>query len=90
MYLHPNTHVRTLTHSLSLSLPTHTLREAVEHFLIALNMQRQAKGPGNNRRQMSESIWSTLRLAVTFVGRQELNKLVDSRDLDGLMSEFGV
>ena len=73
--------------SLSLSL---TLREAVEHFLIALNMQRQAKGPGNNRRQMSESIWSTLRLAVTFVGKQELNKLVDSRDLDGLMSEFGV
>ena len=84
-------------HSLSLSLShthththTYTLREAVEHFLIALNMQRQAKGPGNNRRQMSESIWSTLRLAVNFVGKQGLNKLVDNRDLDGLMREFSV
>ena len=78
-------------HSLSLSLPRMcTLREAVEHFLIALNMQRQAKGPGTNRRQMSDSIWSTLRLAITFVGKQELNRLVEDRDLNRLMTEFGV
>ena len=83
MHTHPHPHTHMHTH-------THTHREAVEHFLIALNMQRQAKGPGTNRRQMSESIWSTLRLAVTFVGKQELSKLVDNRDLDGLMREFGV
>ena len=57
---------------------------------MALNMQRQAKGPGNSKRQMSDSIWSTLRLAITFVGRPELHKLVEGRDLDSLMHEFGL
>ena len=75
---------------LSLSLFFSNFREAVEHFLIALNMQRQAKGPGNSRTQMSDSIWSTLRLAVTFVGKSDLHRLIEARDLDSLMHEFGL
>lgn len=66
-------------------------KEAVEHLLTALNMQRQARGPQGSKSQMSESIWSTLRLAVTFVGRQtEVHRLLEQRDLDSLMREFGV
>lgn len=68
-------------------------REAVEHFLTALNLQREAKGTrGSIARtaQMSESIWSTLRLAVSLMGRTDLQPLVQNRDLDTLMREFGV
>lgn len=65
-------------------------KEAVEHFLTALNLQRQAKGPQGSKSQMSDSIWSTLRLAVTFLGRPELYRLVEERQLDTLLQEFGV
>ncbi len=67
-------------------------REAVEHFLTALNLQRQAKGPGrvSQPSQMSESIWSTLRLALSLSDRRELMRHVDARDLDALMRGFGM
>lgn len=70
-------------------------REAVEHFLTALNLQREAKGsgagtPAARHTQMSESIWSTLRLAISLSGRSELLPSVQQRDLDTLMRTFGV
>ena len=83
MYIPPSSHIHALhTH------PTH--REATEHFLTALNLQRQAKGPQGSLSQMSESIWSTLRLAVTFLGRTDLVGKVEQRDLDFLLREFVV
>ncbi len=39
---------------------------------------------------MSESVWSTLRLALTFMGRSDLLDTVQTRDLDRLLREFGV
>ena len=67
----------------------------MEHFLTALNLQRQAKPPQGGPRagaqsQMSESIWSTLRMTLTLMGRSELISLVEGRDLDRLMTEFGL
>lgn len=69
---------------------THTVREAVEHFLTALNIQRQARGPQGSKVQMSDSIWGTLRIAITFLGRQDMQSLLDGRDLDGLLNKFGL
>ena len=71
-------------------IPHPTYREATEHFLTALNLQRQAKGPQGSLSQMSESIWSTVRLAVTFLGRADLVGRVEQRDLDFLLREFAV
>ena len=70
---------------------THTFaREAIEHFLTALNMQQQADAPPGTTSTMSESIWSTLRLAVSMHGRPDLLHLIEGRDLSELMREFGM
>lgn len=39
---------------------------------------------------MSDGIWSTLRLALSLMGRSELQPAVQDRDLGTLMREFGV
>lgn len=67
-------------------------REAVEHFLTALNLQRQAKGPSGlpKQSQMSDGIWSTLRLAVSLMGRVDLHPAVLNKDLDLLLNDFGM
>ena len=63
------------------------LREAVEHLVIALNHQRLAKTPTGTRTELSESIWPTLRLALTYLNRFDL---VEVRDIDVLMKEFEI
>ncbi|XP_035696994.1 peroxisomal targeting signal 1 receptor-like isoform X3 [Branchiostoma floridae] len=63
-------------------------KEAVEHFLTALNMQRAGKGPKGEAALMSENIWSTLRMAISLMGRPELYAHCDRKDLDALNSEF--
>ncbi|XP_066296627.1 peroxisomal targeting signal 1 receptor-like isoform X2 [Branchiostoma lanceolatum] len=63
-------------------------KEAVEHFLTALNMQRAGKGPKGEAALMSENIWSTLRMAISLMGRPELYAHCDHKDLDALNSEF--
>ena len=65
-------------------------REAVEHFLTALNLQNQADTPAGMKSQMSEGIWSTLRLAILYLGKRDLLRLVDSKNLDMLIKEFNV
>ena len=64
-------------------------KEAVEHFLNALNFQDSGKGPGEDR-QMSESIWNSLRLAVNLMQRRDLAPLLDARDLQTLSTQFGL
>ena len=65
-------------------------REAVEHFLTALNLQNHADTPTGMKSQMSEGIWSTLRLAILYLGKRDLLRLVDSKTLDMLIQEFNV
>lgn len=70
-------------------------KEAVEHFLTALNLQsdsltrsglQQAK-PSN---QMSETIWATLRMAISLSGRMDLQPAIDERNLHALNAAFNL
>ncbi|XP_064642252.1 peroxisomal targeting signal 1 receptor-like isoform X2 [Lineus longissimus] len=65
-------------------------REAVEHFLTALNLQREGKGPKDEHQVMSDNIWSTMRMAISMLGRPDLYKACDNKDLDKLKREFNV
>jgi hypothetical protein len=76
----------------------------VEHFLTALVQQSQAnlsekyesKAPGGSHskphqaQQMSDTIWSTLRLALSFLNRSDLYSACLAKDLDTLKSEFKI
>lgn len=62
--------------------------EAVEHFLTALNMQKQSHGLKDPQAVMSQNIWSTLRMAISLMGKSELYKFCDDRDIDALNSAF--
>ncbi|CAN9513738.1 unnamed protein product [Ophioblennius macclurei] len=72
-------------------------REAVEHFLEALSLQRQAAGDGPSvargpggaaATMMSDNIWSTLRMALSMMGESSLYAVADRRDLDTLLVHF--
>lgn len=68
-------------------------KEAVEHFLTALNHQatsaaRSGIESATPNSQMSETIWSTLRMAVSLMGRADLQEAIDQRDLNTLNEAF--
>lgn len=68
-------------------------KEAAEHLLTALNHQASSiaraginvSSPAN---QMSSTIWTTLRMVMSLMGRQDLQQAIDNRDLDVLNREF--
>ncbi|RNA09874.1 Peroxisomal targeting signal 1 receptor [Brachionus plicatilis] len=68
-------------------------REAVEHFLTALHQQSQANIGQNTKhrnQQMSDTIWSTLRLALSNLNRSDLYQACINKDLDQLKKEFKI
>ena len=70
-------------------------REAVEHFLTGLNFQAAGRGPGQESGPtqdgpMSDSIWSSLRLGLSLMGRSDLYRVVESRNLKVLNKEFQI
>lgn len=67
-------------------------KEAAEHLLTALNQQAAGRGVHGQRSwsAMSDSIWSTLRLVMSLLERQDLYDALDNRDLKRLNEEFGI
>lgn len=66
-------------------------KQAVEHLLVALNQQVSGRGiHGEKAYSMSESIWTTLRLALSLSDRRDLIPLAEKRDLNALSKEFNV
>jgi peroxin-5 len=56
-------------------------REAAEHLLTALNQQAAGRGVQGQRSwsAMSDSVWSTLRLVMSLLDRQDLYDALDNR-----------
>lgn len=68
-------------------------KEAAEHFLTALNhqatsMARSGLDNGSSNNQMSDTIWSTLRMAISLSGRTNLQQAIEDRDLKTLNESF--
>ena len=63
-------------------------REAVEHFLSAINLQKNSRGPQGEQSVMSDNIWTTMRMALTLMGNTELHTACDERNVDALNREF--
>lgn len=70
-------------------------KEGAEHLLTALTMQAHtnaarelpnAQAMGQN--QMSESIWSTLKMVISLMGRSDLQGHVSDRNLEALNEAF--
>lgn len=66
--------------------------EAVEHFLAVLNFQNAGRGPAGetSRTSMSNNVWSSLRMVLSLMNRQDLYPAVSSKDLDKLNREFNM
>lgn len=70
-------------------------KEAAEHLLMALNHQATSKERAgvnidNIQNQMSDTLWSTLRMTISLMGKHDLQDFIDKRDLSGLNKEFGM
>ncbi|XP_005177295.2 peroxisomal targeting signal 1 receptor [Musca domestica] len=70
-------------------------KQACEHLLTALNMQANvaasrelAAGALGTGQQMSESIWSTLKMVISLMGRNDLQGHVTDRNLSALNEAF--
>jgi len=71
-----------------ISLQAH--REAIEHFLTALDCQRSAVGPNGKVGQMSSAIWNTLSMTISIMKDNRAWDLANNRDLNGLMRYFSI
>ncbi|XP_063721354.1 peroxisomal targeting signal 1 receptor-like [Symsagittifera roscoffensis] len=69
----------------------HSHKEAIEHFLVALNMQAQASGPKGEKSETSSAIWTNLITSIHKIGAfEELSRSVVKRDLKSLSFHFAV
>ena len=53
-------------------------------------MQGQGEGPRGEKSVMSDNIWSTLRMTLSLMGRTDLYKHCENRNLRLLNTEFNV
>lgn len=72
-----------------------SFKEAAEHLLVALNHQATSKlragiNIPSDSDQMSDTLWSTLKMTISLLGRHELQDLIDKKDIESLKKEFGV
>jgi len=71
-------------------------KEAAEHLLLALNHQATSQHrAGVNvdnilTQNMSDTLWSTLRMTISLMGKHNLQTHIDDRDLKALNQEFGM
>lgn len=65
-------------------------REAAEHFLTALNQQAKGKDvtKSDTMSQVSDQIWSTLRMCLALMNKSDLRTAVDNRQLQILNQAF--
>ncbi|ALC48377.1 Pex5 [Drosophila busckii] len=71
-------------------------KEAAEHLLTALTMQAHTNAARElpnaqaamGQNQMSESIWSTLKMVISLMGRSELQGYISERNLSALNEAF--
>ncbi|KAL7743944.1 hypothetical protein ACLKA6_003162 [Drosophila palustris] len=71
-------------------------KEGAEHLLTALTMQAHTNAArelpqatvGQSQHQMSESIWSTLKMVISLMGRSDLQGHVSDRNLEALNEAF--
>lgn len=65
-----------------------SLTDSLSSLQILIFFTQGAAGPGGTISTMSDNIWSTLRMTLSLMGRSELHKAVDTRDLDHLNAVF--
>jgi peroxin-5 len=67
-------------------------REAAEHFLAVLNLQNAGRGPkgASSRTAMSNNVWTSLRMCLSLMGRQDMYGALERRDLAALNTEFAM
>lgn len=65
-------------------------KEAIEHFLIALNLQKNNRGLKDEKSAMSTTIWLSLQMAISYHGLENLGVDINQRDLDQLNKIFGI
>ncbi|XP_017093178.2 peroxisomal targeting signal 1 receptor [Drosophila bipectinata] len=74
-------------------------KEAVEHLLTALTMQSHTRAAqelpnaamaatATGQNQMSDSIWSTLKMVVSLMGRSDLQEYIADRNLTAMNEAF--
>ncbi|XP_044754764.1 peroxisomal targeting signal 1 receptor isoform X2 [Coccinella septempunctata] len=67
-------------------------KQAAEHFLTALNQQARGEDITNSggKSQMSDTIWSTLKMCVTLMKRTDLKPAIEAKDLATLNKALDV
>lgn len=70
-------------------------KEAVEHFLTVLNLQRLSAANGQSSVYqrpglISQNVWNSLRYVLSMMQRRDLYSYLEQRDLDHFNREFGI
>lgn len=56
----------------------------------ATSKQRAGVHVENIQNQMSDTLWSTLRMTISLMGKHDLQDFIDKRDLDALNKSFAM
>lgn len=76
--------------SLFLLFNVDIFREAMEHFLAALNLQKSSSASKGTSVAMSDNIWASVRTVLLKLGRSDLFPVCEGKNLETLNKEFSV